>query len=127
MQLLIGLAVCAAVLFSPASLLIQIEQLPDPTDPPHRPCAQRRMLIGQLQEIAALMRPAKTQHDPRMQAGNFLYAECRSQLITPQPRIEKAGRRRAGGRSSDWVPAFISTCLEACGRPFFPWPIRHSI
>ena len=51
---------------------IQVIQLGDSIHPPHRPSPQRGIVVAQPQEVAPLVRPAKCQHDPRVQSRKLL-------------------------------------------------------
>jgi hypothetical protein len=66
---------------------IQVIQLGDGLHPPHRPWRHLGIVVGQRQEVSALVRPAKGQHNPRVQSRKLLVPRV-TVAVTQQSRIK---------------------------------------
>jgi len=88
-----------------ASLCVPRKQAADVLHPGQRPWPQFGIVVGQHEQVAPLVRPAKQQGETRMQAGEFLVGTV---PVTADRAPAHAGEHLGGnGRRARWVEHVI--------------------
>lgn len=71
------------------ALIVQTERLPNRIDSAHRPLCQDEVVVGPGETVPSLVRPAKRQHEARVQPGEHLASHVPSTADDPAVHLRE--------------------------------------